>query len=233
MALKTIRGNEDLPVGSGVIAARRASGTDLACRTLDLLLTIVLFVVLLPMMLLIAAAIRIDSRGPVVYRQRRLGRNLAPFTVCKFRTMRDGVDHDVHRAFVLALIAGDPPDQVEGGPRFKLNGDKRVTRVGRLLRRTSLDELPQLWNVMRGEMSLVGPRPPIPYEVDHYPQHWFGRFAVKPGVTGLWQVSGRCELTVQEMVSLDIEYVQRRSFWLNLWILVRTIPAVLTRRGAS
>jgi len=233
MAIETIQGSEDLPFGSGVVAARRTSGTDLACRALDLVLAIVLLAVLLPIMLLIAAAIRMDSRGPVVYRQRRLGRNLAPFTVHKFRTMRDGVDHDVHRAFVLALIAGSQPDQPQGGPRFKLNGDQRVTRVGRLLRRTSLDELPQVWNVLRGEMSLVGPRPPIPYEVDHYPPHWFGRFAVKPGVTGLWQVSGRCELTVEEMVKLDIEYIQRRSFWLNLWILIRTVPAVLTTRGAS
>jgi lipopolysaccharide/colanic/teichoic acid biosynthesis glycosyltransferase len=134
---------------------------------------------------------------------------------------------------VLSLIAGEQPESRDGNPRFKLAGDERVTRVGRLLRRTSLDELPQLWNVLRGDMSLVGPRPPIPYEVEHYPAHWFPRFAVKPGLTGLWQVSGRSELTLEQMVALDIEYVQRRSPLLNLSILARTVPAVLSTRGAS
>ena len=116
---------------------------------------------------------------------------------------------------------------------FKLAGDKRVTRVGHLLRRASLDELPQLWNVLRGDMSLVGPRPPIPYEVEHYPPHWFDRFAVKPGMTGLWQVSGRSELGLEEMVALDIEYVARRSLWFNVTILARTVPVVFAGRGAA
>jgi lipopolysaccharide/colanic/teichoic acid biosynthesis glycosyltransferase len=107
-----------------------------------------------------------------------------------------------------------------------------VTRVGRVLRRSSLDELPQLWNVLRGEMSLVGPRPAIPYEVEHYPPHWFARFAVKPGITGMWQVSGRSEVTLEEMVRLDVDYAGRRSLGLNLWILARTVPAVLGARGA-
>ncbi len=122
---------------------------------------------------------------------------------------------------------------MEGKPQFKLAGDDRITRVGRFLRSSSLDELPQLWNVLRGDMSLVGPRPPIPYEVDHYPAHWFRRFEVKPGITGLWQVSGRCELTLEQMIELDVEYVERRSLRLNVWILLRTLPAVLTSRGAS
>jgi lipopolysaccharide/colanic/teichoic acid biosynthesis glycosyltransferase len=200
---------------------------------LDMALAIVLLVALMPLMLLIALAIRLDSRGPVIYRQQRMGRGLVPFTVNKFRTMRDGAGHEVHQAFVADLIAGRSPVQPAGGPRFKLNADQRITRLGRFLRRASLDELPQLWNVLRGDMSVVGPRPPIAYEVDHYPPHWFGRFDVKPGLTGLWQVSGRCELTVAEMVELDIEYVQRRSLRLNLWILVRTVPVVFTTRGAS
>jgi lipopolysaccharide/colanic/teichoic acid biosynthesis glycosyltransferase len=192
-----------------------------------------LLILLSPLLFAIAAAILLDSRGPVLFRQQRLGRALAPFTVNKFRTMRQGVSHDVHRQFVLGLIAGNEPPAADRGPRFKLNGDARVTRVGRLLRRTSLDELPQLWNVIRGNMSLVGPRPPIPYEVEHYPPHWFGRFAVKPGVTGLWQVSGRSELTLEEMVKLDLDYVARRSVWLNARIIARTVPAVLSLRGAS
>jgi lipopolysaccharide/colanic/teichoic acid biosynthesis glycosyltransferase len=206
---------------------------ELACRLLDVVLAAVALVVVAPFLLAIAGAIRIDSHGPVLFRQRRLGRALAPFTVNKFRTMRQGVSHDIHREFVLGLIAGEEPPAANGGPRFKLNGDERVTRVGRFLRRTSLDELPQLWNVIRGDMSLVGPRPPIPYEVEHYPPHWFGRFAVKPGVTGLWQVSGRSELTVEEMIKLDLDYVKRRSLWLNVQILARTVPTVLSARGAS
>ena len=110
--------------------------------------------------------------------------------------------------------------------------DPRITRMGRLLRRSSLDELPQLWNVLRGDMSLVGPRPPIPYEVEHYPPAWLHRFAVKPGITGLWQVNGRSSVTLEEMVRLDVEYARRRTLWLNLWILIRTAPAVLSTKGA-
>ena len=200
---------------------------------MDLIVASVLLVVLTPVLIAITVAIRLDSPGPALFRQRRLGRSLEPFEVNKFRTMVHGASHEVHRSFVLGLIAGDQPEGSDGQPRFKLPADKRVTHVGRFLRRSSLDELPQLWNVVRGEMSLVGPRPPIPYEVEHYPPDWFGRFAVKPGITGLWQVSGRSELTLDEMITLDIEYVQQRSPSLNLWILVRTIPAVLSLRGAS
>jgi lipopolysaccharide/colanic/teichoic acid biosynthesis glycosyltransferase len=206
---------------------------NVACRILDLTVATMMVLVLLPLMLVIAAAVKLESPGPVLFRQRRIGRAQVPFTVAKFRTMREGVSHRVHQEFVLSLIAGEVPPPQEDGPRFKLRSDPRVTRVGRILRRSSLDELPQLWNVLRGHMSLVGPRPAIPYEVEHYPPHWFGRFAVKPGVTGLWQVSGRCELPLEQMIQLDLEYVRRRSAWLNVWILLRTVPAVLSLRGAS
>jgi len=212
---------------------RPSALVDRSCRALDLLLSAALMVVLAPLCALIALAIRLDSGGPVLFRQRRFGRDQKPFVVTKFRTMHHGADHDTHRTFVLGLIAGDHPERPNGGPKFKMVEDERVTRVGRLLRRSSLDELPQLWNVLRGEMSLVGPRPPIPYEVEHYPPHWFARFAVKPGLTGLWQVSGRSDLALEEMVALDVEYSRRRSLWLNLWILARTVPAVLSGRGAS
>jgi lipopolysaccharide/colanic/teichoic acid biosynthesis glycosyltransferase len=211
----------------------RTTAVDVSCRALDVVAAGVLLVILSPLLLLIAIAIRFESDGPAIFRQRRLGRGLKPFTVNKFRTMRSGVSHDIHKQFVLSLIAGTEPPPSEDGPRFKLSSDDRVTRIGRFLRRTSLDELPQLWNVVRGDMSLVGPRPLIPYEVEHYPPHWFDRFAVKPGVTGLWQVSGRSELTLEQMIALDAEYVRRRSVWLNLWILIRTVPAVLSLRGAS
>jgi lipopolysaccharide/colanic/teichoic acid biosynthesis glycosyltransferase len=208
----------------GVHAERRAM--DVACRVLDVVATTAILLVLAPLIALIALIIKLDSPGPVFFRQHRVGRHQAQFLVAKFRTMRHGVDHDVHRDYMLALIES-------GTPAPKLAGDARVTRFGKLLRRTSLDELPQLWNVLRGEMSLVGPRPPIPYEVERYPAHWFVRFAVKPGVTGLWQVSGRSEVSLEQMIELDTDYVRRRSLRLNVWILLRTIPAVLSARGAG
>lgn len=226
-------------------AGRRAAGSknswlvNASCRALDLVGSAVLLIVLAPLLLALAIAVRLDSPGPAFFRQLRLGRDRRPFTVYKFRTMHDGVAHDEHRKFVLGLISGETPAPersgapASAGPHYKMTRDLRVTRFGRMLRRTSLDELPQLWNVLRGEMSLVGPRPPIPYEVEHYPPHWFARFAVKPGITGLWQVNGRSEVPLEEMVRLDIEYAQRRSLGLNLLLLARTIPAVLSGRGAS
>jgi lipopolysaccharide/colanic/teichoic acid biosynthesis glycosyltransferase len=205
---------------------RERLAKDVACRGLDLVATVVLLLVLMPLLLAIALIIKLDSPGPVLFRQKRVGRDRRQFLVAKFRTMRHGADHDVHRDYMLALIES-------GTPAPKLAGDARVTRFGGFLRRTSLDELPQLWNVLRGEMSLVGPRPSIPYEVERYPAHWFQRFAVKPGVTGLWQVSGRSEVSLEEMIALDVEYARRRSLLLNVWILLRTIPAVLSMRGAG
>jgi lipopolysaccharide/colanic/teichoic acid biosynthesis glycosyltransferase len=200
---------------------------------LDIVGAAVLLFLLAPLFAAIAIAVRLDSPGPVLFRQRRVGRDTESFTVNKFRTMHDGASHDRHREFVLGLIKDEHRRQDAPGPQFKMTEDERVTRFGRALRRSSLDELPQLWNVLRGEMSLVGPRPPIPYEVEHYPPHWFARFVVKPGVTGLWQVNGRSEVTLEEMVRLDVEYTRRRSLWFNLSILARTVPAVLSGRGAT
>jgi lipopolysaccharide/colanic/teichoic acid biosynthesis glycosyltransferase len=205
----------------------------IACRALDVVVSAVLLVVLLPLFAVLALAIRLDTPGHVIYRQKRVGRGLVPFTVNKFRSMHSGSGHELHKRYVQALIAGQSPDQGTGRPFFKLSEDARVTGVGHVLRKTSLDELPQLWNVLCGNMSLVGPRPCLHYELEHYPLHWFGRFAVKPGVTGLWQVNGRSEIALEEMIALDINYVERRSFWLNVSILLRTIPVVLNRRGAA
>lgn len=199
---------------------------DFACRALDVVLAVLAVILLAPILLLIALLIKLDSPGPILFRQKRVGRHQKPFLVAKFRTMHNGACDDVHRTHIQALIDS-------GTPAAKLAADARVTRFGGLLRRTSLDELPQLWNVLRGEMSLVGPRPPIPYEVECYPPHWLARFAVKPGVTGLWQVSGRSEVSLEEMIELDVEYVRRRSVLFNVWILLRTVPAVLTMRGAG
>jgi lipopolysaccharide/colanic/teichoic acid biosynthesis glycosyltransferase len=218
--------------------------TAAACRALDVAVSAVLLVVLSPVFLILTIAIRLDSSGRALYRQRRVGRNQKPFTVNKFRTMHSGAGHDAHREFVIGLIAREQGKsetqeqeqaQAGGGDSnfFKMTNDTRVTRVGRFLRKSSLDELPQLWNVLRGDMSLVGPRPPIPYEVEHYPPHWFDRFAVKPGMTGLWQVSGRSELALEDMIALDVEYARSRSLWLNLKVLARTVPAVFAGRGAA
>jgi lipopolysaccharide/colanic/teichoic acid biosynthesis glycosyltransferase len=210
-----------------------------ACRALDVAVSAVLLLVLLPVFLALAVAIRLDSSGRALYRQRRIGRNQEPFTVNKFRTMHSGAGHETHREFVIGLIAarelapGETHAQRDQTNFFKMANDTRVTRVGRFLRKSSLDELPQLWNVLRGDMSLVGPRPPIPYEVEHYPPHWFDRFAVKPGMTGLWQVSGRSELGLEEMIALDVEYARTRSPWLNVKILARTVPVVFAGRGAA
>jgi lipopolysaccharide/colanic/teichoic acid biosynthesis glycosyltransferase len=221
--------------GPAVGATRSGSAlTAAACRALDIAVAGILLLLLAPVFAAIAIAIRLDSAGWVVFRQQRLGRDLRSFTINKFRTMSAGVEEETHRAFVVALINGEEPRQGdEDAPMFKMTADARVTHVGAFLRRSSLDELPQLWNVLRGDMSLVGPRPPIAYEVEHYPPHWFARFAVKPGLTGLWQVSGRSELTLEQMIELDVDYVRRRSLWLNVQILARTIPVVLFARGAA
>ena len=205
-----------------------------ARRTLDVGLALLALVVLSPLLLAIVLLIRLDSPGRAVYRQRRLGRDRRPFVVNKFRTMRPDADPAPHREYVRKLIGGSGERAVRGGRElYKLAVDDRVTRVGRVLRRFSLDELPQLWNVVRGEMSLVGPRPVIPYEAEEYPA-WYGeRFAVKPGLTGLWQVSGRNERTYEEMVRLDIEYTRRRRLSLDLLILLKTVWVVARARGAA
>jgi lipopolysaccharide/colanic/teichoic acid biosynthesis glycosyltransferase len=190
-------------------------------------------VVLVPVIAITALAVRLSSPGPVLFRQRRLGRGMRPFTVLKFRTMRADADSKLHREYVQALISTDPePDDGRGG-LYKLVVDPRVTKVGRFLRSWSIDEVPQLLNVLRGEMSLVGPRPVIEYEVEQYPDWYMRRFAVKPGLTGLWQVSGRNEKTYEEMIRFDVEYAERRTLGLDLRILARTALVVMRRQGVA
>jgi lipopolysaccharide/colanic/teichoic acid biosynthesis glycosyltransferase len=203
-------------------------------RALDVVVAMLLLTLAAPMVLVIAVVIRLDSRGPVLFRQRRIGRSMRPFVVVKFRTMRRDADDTQHREYVHALISAGHHDPCKGGgDLYKLAGDERVTRVGRFLRRFSLDEVPQLWNVVRGEMSLVGPRPVIPYEVEQYPVWYHERFVVKPGLTGLWQVSGRSEKTYEDMVRLDIEYARTRRVSLDLAILLKTLWVVVRARGAA
>jgi lipopolysaccharide/colanic/teichoic acid biosynthesis glycosyltransferase len=204
-----------------------------ARRALDLALTLLMLVAMLPLMLVAALAIRIDSPGPVLFRQRRVGRDMKPFTMLKFRSMKVAADASPHREYVRALITGTEADRPSESGLYKLVVDDRVTRVGRLLRKTSIDELPQLWNVLRGEMSLVGPRPVIAYEVEHYPKWYLRRFAARPGLTGLWQVSGRNQRTYEEMVRFDIEYAERQSLRLDLLILIKTLWVVIGGKGVA
>jgi exopolysaccharide biosynthesis polyprenyl glycosylphosphotransferase len=188
-----------------------------------------------PAMLAIAALVRLDSAGPALFRQERVGSGGRRFSVLKFRTMRDGASDAAHREYMQRMQAGEEDGVLaaDGRPVYKLVADDRVTRIGRWLRRTSLDELPQLLNVLRGEMSLVGPRPPLPYEFEAY-DHWqFDRLQVKPGITGLWQVSGRNLLTYRQMCELDVEYVRRWSLLFDLQILVKTIPVVFFNSGRA
>jgi lipopolysaccharide/colanic/teichoic acid biosynthesis glycosyltransferase len=200
-------------------------------RTFEVALATVGLLLLAPLMLAIALAIRLDTPGPVLFRQRRIGRARREFTMLKFRTMRTDADVSGHREYVKSLIRdGGAAARVNG--LYKLAVDDRITRVGRVLRKLSLDELPQLWNVLRGEMAMVGPRPVIPYEAEDYPEWYLERFEVKPGLTGLWQVSGRNERTYEEMVRFDIHYVRRQTLRTDVVILLKTVVVVITGRGA-
>jgi len=212
----------------------RRAFTLTVCRTLDLLIAAVVLLLCIPILLAVCVLIRLESPGPVVFRQRRLGRDKRPFTVHKLRTMRLAADPEVHRLYIDELINGAERTHSDGDRNlYKLANDDRVTRVGRFLRRTSLDELPQLLDVLRGPMSLVGPRPVIAYEAELYPASYNRRFAVKPGLTGLWQVSGRNECSYREMVALDISWVERQSVAAYLSIVARTPWVLLRGRGAA
>ncbi len=200
-------------------------------RLLDCVLASVGLVLLAPLLAAIWITIRMTSPGPAIFRQERLGRHEKPFVLYKFRTMHAGNSDAIHRAYVSRLLTEEhPPTGGETG-FYKLESDPRVTLVGAWLRRTSLDELPQLVNIVVGDMSLVGPRPVLAWEAKLFAEPARARFRVTPGLTGLWQVSGRSRLTMRQALELDVEYVRRQSLWLDLSILVRTVPAQL-RRGA-
>ena len=202
-----------------------------AKRTIDIVLSLALIIAMAPLLLLLCLLVRSTSAGPSLFRQERLGRNKQPFTVLKLRTMYiDNADW-IHRDYVACLLSADQTAPAGDSGLFKLDADPRVTSLGAWLRRTSLDELPQLFNVLHGEMSLVGPRPMLSYEVQLFEEAYQQRFAVKPGITGLWQVSGRSRLSMRKALELDVEYVIRRSLMLDLAILLRTVPAVF-RGGA-
>lgn len=201
-------------------------------RTLDIIGSATALCVLSPLMAVIALLIKMTSDGPILFRQPRVGYRGIPFTFLKFRTMRPANDGTVHKEFIQRFIAGEvePNGPI---PVYKIKEDPRITRIGKFLRKTSLDELPQFWNVLVGEMSLVGPRPPIPYEVEYY-DIWHRRrlLEVKPGLTGLWQVKGRSRTTFNDMVRLDLQYARSCSIWLDLKILFETPLAMISGDGA-
>lgn len=217
-------------------------------RIFDFSVAALLLIVLSPLMLLVAILIVLDTPGPVIFTQPRVGlrrrRNgrgatwkIETFTFYKFRSMVNGADPTVHQNFTRALIHNDQ-NTVErllaGDNRLKkMTNDARITRLGRVLRKTSLDELPQLWNVLKGDMSLVGPRPPTVYEAEAYDQRQAQRMGTLPGMTGLWQVSGRCCATHEQMIRWDLEYIEHQSLWLDIKILLLTPLAVLRGRGAA
>jgi lipopolysaccharide/colanic/teichoic acid biosynthesis glycosyltransferase len=216
-------------------------------RSLDTIIASILLIILAPLLLIIAILIRLDSRGPALFKQKRVGAKrwiengeenwqIEEFTMYKFRTMVDRADSKLHQEYLRAFIENDEAAmaalQGEETEVRKLVHDPRITRVGNWLRRTSLDELPQLWNVIRGEMSLVGPRPAIAYEVEMYKPWHYQRFATLPGVTGLWQTAARSSASFDEMIQLDIDYIERQSLWFDINIIVRTPIVLLTGKGA-
>ena len=204
-------------------------------RGVDLLGSVLLLSVLAIPLLLIALLIKLTSRGPVLFRQTRIGQHGKTFWFLKFRSMYVNNDATVHQEYVSRFIAGEAELHSVNGKRgvYKITNDPRVTPLGRILRKTSLDELPQLFNVIQGHMSLIGPRPPVPYEYRHY-DLWHRRrvLEIKPGITGLWQVSGRSRTSFDDMVRLDLQYAREWSLWLDLKILLRTPGAVLSGNGA-
>ncbi|WP_424978623.1 WecB/TagA/CpsF family glycosyltransferase [Leisingera sp. S232] len=223
MARRYLTGNVSFLAHAGLAALRHKRLADLQQRALDITLAFSALLLLSPLLLLAALAVRADSKGAAIFKQTRVGLNGKTFTMYKFRSMT--TDAEARRADVLNVSDRD-------GLCFKSRQDPRITRVGRWLRRTSTDELPQLFNVLRGEMSIVGPRPALPCEVADYPPRALGRLKVKPGITGVWQVSGRAAVGFKEMIEMDLGYIKARSLKLNLQLILRTFGAVISGRGA-
>ncbi|WP_058555825.1 sugar transferase [Thiohalocapsa sp. ML1] len=199
-------------------------GSYLLKRLFDIVASAVLLVLLMPVFVGVALAIRLESPGAILFRQTRVGRWGKLFTMWKFRSMY--ADAEARKAALMAQ------NEMAGGVTFKMKNDPRVTRVGRFIRKTSIDELPQLWNVLLGDMSLVGPRPPVPAEVDEYSLSDRRRLEVIPGITCIWQISGRSEIPFDQQVELDVQYIESQSFWTDLKILLKTVPALLFGTGA-
>lgn len=204
-----------------------------AKRLLDLVVAVTIMVFFSPFFLVIALAIRFSSPGPVLYRQERIGRKGRSFQMLKFRTMYDGSSEDTHKEYVQNLIINNISPESLGKDSLKLENDSRITPVGKTLRRFGLDEMPQFINVLRGEMSLVGPRPPMAYEYELYTPHDKERMIVLPGITGLWQVTAHNQVSFEEMVEIDLDYIRRMNVWLDLRIMALTPWEMLTAKGSG
>jgi exopolysaccharide biosynthesis polyprenyl glycosylphosphotransferase len=202
-------------------------------RALDIAGSLALLMMLSPLFLVLAVLVKLKSPGPIFFRQKRIGEKAQPFTMLKFRSMHVNADNAIHQQYVSWFITASDQEKKSAAGVFKLTNDPRITPIGNFLRKTSLDELPQLWNVLRGDMSLVGPRPPLEYEVQKYaPWHCRRVLEAKPGITGLWQVTGRSRTTFDEMVRLDLRYARKVSIWADIKILLATPRAVIMGKGA-
>ena len=233
-----------LPIDAVEIKGRKARRVYFWCkRAIDVILASLLLVVLLPLMLAIAVLIKLESPGPALFVQQRVGIRrrtkggrlvwlVRTFSFYKFRSMKENADQSLHEAYFRAFREGRVNANGNGAV-FKLTNDSRTTRLGRILRKTSLDELPQLVNVIKGDMSLVGPRPALAYEVAMYEGAHFERFCAPPGITGIWQTKARSKVPFEEMLRMDIEYARHCTLWLDAKLLFLTVPAVLSCRGAS
>ena len=198
-------------------------------RLLDLVIALLaLFILAIPILIL-AILIKLDSKGPIFFKQTRMGQDFRPFGMYKFRSMRTDVDHTRHEEFMKKVIqeGGGEVDEETGKQVFKQKDDPRITGVGAFIRKYSIDELPQLFNVIKGDMSIVGPRPPVQYEVEMYREHHMPRMSSRPGITGVWQVSGRNAISFEEMVQMDITYMENWSIMTDIKIILQTIPVVL------
>ncbi len=203
-------------------------------RLLDIMVTLLLLPMLGLVMALIALLIRLDSEGPIFFRQKRVGQNGVEFDFLKFRSMYVNNDDAAHRAAIEQFMNGQRiNNSAQSANHYKIVADRRITRVGKFLRKTSLDELPQFLNVLRGEMSLVGPRPPLPYEVELYDSHDRLRLAGKPGLTGIWQVYGRSRVPFKEMIEMDLAYLRGQSLLLDLKLILLTVPVMAFGRGGA
>jgi lipopolysaccharide/colanic/teichoic acid biosynthesis glycosyltransferase len=214
-------------------AFTRNMGYQTIKRLADLLFTFVILPMVFPIMAFIALIVKLDSPGPAIFKQERVGKGGRRFRVYKFRTMQHNLDNSYHKAFMRAFVQGDVGQEEDENAVYKPFTDSQVTRVGRILRKTSLDELPQLFNILKGEMSLVGPRPNVTWEVEAYKSWHIERLAVLPGITGLAQVNGRSAISFDAIVKYDIAYVRNQSLWLDLRILWRTFKSVMKGKGAA
>ena len=203
-----------------------------AKRVLDIAFTLLILLPLSIVITIVAVLILLDSKGPIFYRHKRVGRNGVEFDMFKIRSMYENNDDSIHRNATEKYIKGEALNAASAADlHYKLSDDLRITRIGRFIRKTSIDELPQFFNVLRGEMTLVGPRPPLPYEVELYTPHDWLRLSGKPGLTGIWQVYGRSRVPFQKMVELDIEYLQHQSLWEDLKLIALTIPIMIQGCG--